>query len=67
MLGALYQHVTGPRPDGAAYAPTNVNFGLLPPADIVAHRKDKQARRKAQIARALADVDAWIAGARRAA
>ena len=67
MLGALYLHVTGPRPEKAPYAPTNVNFGLLPPAEIVAHKKDKQARRKHQIARALEDVAGWVDGTRRAA
>src|SRR5512144_3013257 len=31
MLGGLYHHVTAPREPGAAYGPTNVNYGLLPP------------------------------------
>jgi methylenetetrahydrofolate--tRNA-(uracil-5-)-methyltransferase len=59
MIGALYQHVTAPREGAYTYAPTNVNFGLLPPATIVTHPKDKQGRRKFQIERALADAAAW--------
>ncbi len=67
MLGALYHHVTGPREPGAKYQPTNVNYGLLPPATIVTHRHDKQGRRKFQIARAIEDLGVWIAGQRVAA
>lgn len=67
LLGALYQHVTGPRPPGAPYTPTNVNYGLLPPSTFVGHKHDKQGRRRQQIARAIDDLDAWIAGRRRAA
>jgi folate-dependent tRNA-U54 methylase TrmFO/GidA len=66
MMGALYQHVTAPREGKYTYAPTNVNFGLLPPATIDLHPKDKQGRRRFQIERALADADAW-ASPRRAA
>ena len=64
MMGALYQHVVAPREGKYTYAPTNVNFGLLPPASIVTHPKDKQGRRKHQIERAIADAAAW-SGAQR--
>ncbi|HEY0787266.1 MAG TPA: FADH(2)-oxidizing methylenetetrahydrofolate--tRNA-(uracil(54)-C(5))-methyltransferase TrmFO, partial [Thermoanaerobaculia bacterium] len=51
------------RPPGAPYAPTNVNFGLLPPIDLSdlkrSARKDEKRRRL--VARALADFDAWLA------
>ena len=68
MMGALYQHVTAPREGNYKYAPTNVNFGLLPPATIVTHPKDKQGRRRFQIERAKSEAAAWAAAhARRAA
>lgn len=67
MIGALYQHVTAPREGDYKYAPTNVNFGLLPPATIPTHPKDKQGRRRFQIERALADAEAWAGARRRAA
>jgi methylenetetrahydrofolate--tRNA-(uracil-5-)-methyltransferase len=61
MIGALYAHVTAPREANYKYAPTNVNFGLLPPATIKTHPKDKQGRRKFQIERARSDAEAWAA------
>lgn len=61
MMGALYQHVVAPREGDYTYAPTNVNYGLLPPATIELHPKDKQGRRRFQIERALADAAAWRA------
>lgn len=60
MFGALYQHVTGPRPEGARYQPTNVNFGLLPPG-VGKHPRDKGGRREHQLTRARADHAAWVA------
>lgn len=60
MMGALYQHVRTPRGPKERYAPTNVNFGLLPPAPP-GPRRSKEARRGEQIARAVADFDAWAA------
>ena len=65
MLGALYQHVTGPRPAGAKYQPTNVNFGLLPPG-IGRHPRDKGGRREHQIERAREDVGVYVAEQARA-
>jgi methylenetetrahydrofolate--tRNA-(uracil-5-)-methyltransferase len=61
MIGALYAHVTAPREGNYKYAPTNVNFGLLPPATIKTHPKDKQGRRVFQIERAKVDAAAWVA------
>ncbi|MBP6836133.1 MAG: methylenetetrahydrofolate--tRNA-(uracil(54)-C(5))-methyltransferase (FADH(2)-oxidizing) TrmFO [Kofleriaceae bacterium] len=58
MLGALYQHVTGARPPGARYQPTNVNFGLLPPLTPPGRKDEKRAR---MVARAQADLSAWLA------
>ncbi len=61
MIGALYHHITAPREGDYKYAPTNVNFGLLPPATIKTHPKDKQGRRIFQIERAMADAAEWSA------
>lgn len=58
MLGGLYHHVTQPRPEGAKYGPTNVNYGLLPPLEGV--RKDNRKPRMAE--RARGDLDAWLGG-----
>jgi folate-dependent tRNA-U54 methylase TrmFO/GidA len=41
---------------GAPYAPTNVNYGLLPPLPDA--RKDNRKARMAE--RARADFDAWL-------
>ena len=63
--GALLGHITGghietintgPR----SFQPMNVNFGLFPPLRAGAPRA---ARKPALCARAIADLDAWIAGA----
>ena len=57
-LGALLGHITG----GAAadtFQPMNVNFGLFPPVDPPP--KDKAARKPALVARARADLAAWMA------
>ena len=59
MMGALYQHVRTPRGPKERYAPTNVNFGLLPPAPPGLKAKDQ--KRRAQLTRAVADFDAWAA------
>ncbi len=59
MIGALYQHVTGPRPPDAKYQPTNVNFGLLPPG-VGRTPKDKGGRRQHQIERAMHDHAAYV-------
>ncbi len=60
MMGALYLHVRTPRGPKERYAPTNVNFGLLPPAPK-GKRRSKELRRTEQIERAVADFDGWIA------
>ncbi len=63
-FGALLGHVTGPRPEAAgAYQPMNINFGLFPP---LAGRFRGRERKRAQAARALADLDLWL-GRREAA
>ena len=62
MLGGLYHHVTAPREGDYKYAPTNVNYGLLPPLPGV--RKDHRKHRMAD--RARADLDAWLPSAFRA-
>lgn len=57
-LGGLYHHVTRSRGPGEAYAPTNINFGLLPPLPGRHKKKD----RKALLAeRAGVDLAAWLA------
>ncbi len=57
MMGGLYHHVTAPRLAGAPYAPTNVNYGLLP--ELPGVRRDHRKARMAE--RARADLDAWLA------
>jgi methylenetetrahydrofolate--tRNA-(uracil-5-)-methyltransferase len=56
MMGGLHQHVVAPREGAYRYAPTNVNFGLLPPIDF--RKKDEKKRRLVE--RAVADFDAWL-------
>ena len=57
-LGALLGHITGGA-DAATFQPMNINFGLFPPLE----RQVKRAERKPAMARrALADLDAWLAG-----
>jgi methylenetetrahydrofolate--tRNA-(uracil-5-)-methyltransferase len=55
-MGALLAHITG---DALAetFQPMNVNFGLFPPL----HEVGKKARKAAYAARALADLDEWLA------
>ena len=61
-LGALLRHATAPRQPGEPFTPSNVNFGLLPPPPEAAKVKKKD-RRAWVVARALADLDAWLAEA----
>ncbi len=56
-LGALLAHITGGA-DAATFQPMNVNFGLFPPLE---GRVRKAERKPAYSARALADLDAWLA------
>jgi len=71
-LGALLTHITGGHlsEDGArSFQPMNVNFGLFPPLPAGEPRRVKGvrgsktlARKQAISARALADLDRWLAG-----
>jgi methylenetetrahydrofolate--tRNA-(uracil-5-)-methyltransferase len=56
-LGGLHHHVTAPRGPGQAFAPTNINFGLLPPPDVKVKKRD---RRAWLVARAERDLGAWL-------
>lgn len=61
-LGGLHHHITRPRQPGEKFAPTNINFGLLPRVE----GKLKKRERGARVAeRAEADLGVWLAGARR--
>jgi methylenetetrahydrofolate--tRNA-(uracil-5-)-methyltransferase len=81
-FGALLAHITGGHlpADGEggarSFQPMNVNFGLFPPLEAPTHDavgnrikgKDRGvARKRALSARALADLDRWLAGSERAA
>ncbi len=73
-LGAVLGHITGGHLAGQAaaggtYQPMNVNFGLFPPVEIapVDGKPPKgkargAAKKRAITARALADLDRWLAG-----
>jgi methylenetetrahydrofolate--tRNA-(uracil-5-)-methyltransferase len=59
-LGGLYHHVSARRAPDQRFAPTNINFGLLPELSTRGARRDKKQR----IAdRAAADFAAWWPGA----
>jgi methylenetetrahydrofolate--tRNA-(uracil-5-)-methyltransferase len=62
MFGGLHQHVISPREAGARYAPTNVNFGLLPPVEVERMRggRRKEEKKRRLVERAVADLDAWL-------
>jgi methylenetetrahydrofolate--tRNA-(uracil-5-)-methyltransferase len=69
-LGALLAHITGGHlsadGDGAArsFQPMNVNFGLFPPIAVAPQGKRGPKgldRKRALAARALADLDIWLA------
>lgn len=63
LLGALLQGFLRDR-TGDRLAPMNVHFGLLPPLeDGPRGRRGKRERKLALGARALADLDAWLAAA----
>ena len=59
-LGALLAHITGGA-EAETFQPMNVNFGLFPP---LPQRVKKKERRAALSARALGDLDAWLAAGR---
>ena len=75
-LGALLGHITGGHletiePGGRSFQPMNINFGLFPPLASVPTKKPDGtrlrgnektiAKKQALSARALADLDRWIA------
>jgi methylenetetrahydrofolate--tRNA-(uracil-5-)-methyltransferase len=74
--GALLAHITGGHmaieaATARSYQPMNVNFGLFPPLVHALRREDGQrlrgadkamAKKRALTARALADLERWIAG-----
>jgi methylenetetrahydrofolate--tRNA-(uracil-5-)-methyltransferase len=62
-MGALLAHITGGA-DAATFQPMNVNFGLFPPIEGLLRGKE---RKQALSARALRDVDLWLAPTRLAA
>jgi methylenetetrahydrofolate--tRNA-(uracil-5-)-methyltransferase len=62
-LGALLAHITRGA-DAATFQPMNINFGLFPALD---GSVNKTARKPALARRALADLDAWLAGLAEAA
>jgi methylenetetrahydrofolate--tRNA-(uracil-5-)-methyltransferase len=81
-LGALLAYITGDHvemqePGRRSYQPMNINFGLFPPlAASPSKRPDGSrlrgsaktlAKKRAVSARALADLELWIGGARLAA
>lgn len=56
-FGALYQHLMRRRAPGEPFAPTNINFGLLPPLD---GRPKKRERRALHAERATAALGSWL-------
>ncbi len=73
-LGALVGHITGGHLDAGAgsFQPMNINYGLLPPLEPPKHGQDGKrlphkergrAKKRLMSERALADIDAWLAGA----
>ncbi len=73
-FGAILRHITGGHLSAEdagrrSFQPMNVNFGLFPPLAPSApaprrpHADRGLAKRRAITARALADLDAWLAGA----
>src|SRR4051812_3452639 len=73
-LGALVGHITGGHIDAGkgSFQPMNINYGLLPPLEgprhgadgkRLPHKERGRAKKRLVGERALADLDAWIAGA----
>jgi methylenetetrahydrofolate--tRNA-(uracil-5-)-methyltransferase len=73
-LGALVGHITGGHLDAGrgSFQPMNINYGLLPPLEPPKRAEDgrrlgakERGRAKKRLLgeRALADLDAWLAGA----
>jgi len=73
-FGALLNHITGghivhEEEAKRSFQPMNINFGLFPPVSIervpgkrMSGHDKSVARKKAMSARALADLDTWLAG-----
>jgi methylenetetrahydrofolate--tRNA-(uracil-5-)-methyltransferase len=57
-FGALYHHLMRRRAPGEPFSPTNINFGLLPPLDA---RAKKRERRTLHSQRAQAALGPWLA------
>jgi methylenetetrahydrofolate--tRNA-(uracil-5-)-methyltransferase len=55
-LGALLGHITQGA-DASTFQPMNINFGLFPPLDVRAPKKE---RKPLMSRRALADLDVWL-------
>jgi len=62
-MGALLGHITGGA-DAETFQPMNINFGLFPPLDGKTKKKE---RKPALSARALQDLEAWLAPQKKAA
>ncbi|HWM82551.1 MAG TPA: methylenetetrahydrofolate--tRNA-(uracil(54)-C(5))-methyltransferase (FADH(2)-oxidizing) TrmFO [Pseudolabrys sp.] len=73
--GALLNHITGGHIEAIdsgprSFQPMNINFGLFPPIEVTATNNGKRlrgtarsiAKKQALTRRALADLQAWIAG-----
>ena len=58
-IGALAYYVSHANP--AHYEPSNITFGIMPP--LANPPRDKMRRKLALAERALADLEAWMAGA----
>ncbi len=52
-FGALYHHLMRPREVGEPFSPTNINFGLLPPLNARARKRERRALHAARAAEAL--------------
>jgi len=60
-VGSLVHHITGGA-EAKTFQPMNVNFGLFPPADAKAGRKNRKTRYKAYTERAKVAWQAWLDG-----
>ncbi len=56
-FGALYHHLMRPRAPGEPFSPTNINYGLLPPLE---GRARKRERRALHAERARAALGPWL-------
>ncbi|MCU1281754.1 MAG: Methylenetetrahydrofolate--tRNA-(uracil-5-)-meth yltransferase((2)-oxidizing), partial [bacterium] len=56
-FGALYHHLMRPRAPGEPFSPTNINYGLLPPLEARARKRE---RRALHAERAKAALGPWL-------